>query len=240
MHELNIPPQLRKKASDLVGKLKDIYQEDLVSLVFYGSAASGEFVDARSNVNLLVVLKSVDLACLRRSSPLLNKYPWIQPLFLTQEYIKNSTDTFPIEFLDMKENYQLAFGADLLKDLAIDLKNLRFQCEQELKAKLITVSQSYLKFHNNKTMLRGLLFKTFISVVHVARNLLRLKNRIPPYRKYDVLKELSAEFGINLGLWEKIMVARKTNERVTSVQLDEMFEGFTSDLEKLAVCVDAM
>jgi hypothetical protein len=140
----------------------------------------------------------------------------------------------------MKENYQLAYGIDPLKDLQIDLKNLRFQCELELKSKLITLSQSYLKFHNNKTLLRGLLFKTFISVVHIARNLLRLKNKVPPYHKYDILKELTAEFGISLGLWEKILVARQANERVTSTQLDEMFEGFVSDLEKLAAAVDTM
>jgi len=107
-------------------------------------------------------------------------------------------------------------------------------------AELITLSQSYPKFHNNKTMLRGLLFKTFISVVHVSRNLLRLKGRIPPYRKYDVLKELSAEFGISLGTWERILVARQANERITSAQLDEMFEGFVADLVKLVDIVDAM
>lgn len=240
MQELKIPRQLQKKTDDLVKKLKEIYLEDLLSLVFYGSAASGEFVDAQSNVNLLIVLKKISLLELRKSSPALNKYPWIQPLFLTREYIQNSTDIFPIEFLDMKENYHLVHGADLLKDLPMDLKNLRFQCEQELKSKLITLSQSYQKFHNNKTLLRGLLFKTFTSVVHIARNLLRFKNKVPPYRKYDVLKELSAEFGISLGLWEKILVARLTNERITCTQLDEMFEGFVSDLEKLAAIVDVM
>lgn len=240
MQELKLPPQLKKKAADLIEALKQVYQEELVSLVFYGSAASGEFADARSNVNLLVVLKSITLEALRKSSKALARYPWVQPLFLTREYIDSSTDIFPIEFLDMKENYHLAYGADPLKDLTIDLKNLRFQCEQELKAKLITLSQSYPKFHNNKTMLRGLLFKTFISVLHVSRNLLRFRGKTPAYHKYDVIKELSAEFGISLRLWEKILACRKTNERITSAQLDELFEGFVADLEKLVSIVDAM
>lgn len=240
MQELKIPRHLKKKTDDLVEKLKEIYLEDLVSLVFYGSASSGEFVDKHSNINLLIVLKKVHLSELRKSSQAVNRCPWIQPLVLTREYIQSSTDVFPIEFLDIKENYYLAYGSDLLKDLSIDLKNLRFQCEQELKAKLITLSQSYLKFYNNKTLLRGLLFKTFSSALHVSRNLLRLKNKIPPYRKYDCIKELNAEFGINLGLWEKILVARQAQERLTASQLDEMFEGFVDDLEKLAVIADAL
>ena len=36
-------------------------------------------------------------------------------------------------------------GRDILKDLKIDLKNLRFQCEQELKGKLLNLRQAYLE-----------------------------------------------------------------------------------------------
>ena len=57
----------------------------------------------------------------------------INPVFFTEDYIIRSTDVFPIEFLDMKENHVTLYGKDLFEAIAVDTKNLRFQCEQEIK-----------------------------------------------------------------------------------------------------------
>ncbi len=47
------------------------------------------------------------------------------PLFLTEEQINSSTDIFPIEFLDMQENYTVIYGKDVLRDISVDIKNLQ-------------------------------------------------------------------------------------------------------------------
>jgi hypothetical protein len=240
MQELKIPLQLKRKIDSLTEQLKGLYQDNLVSITLYGSAASGEFVDKHSNINMLIALNKVDLAELRKSCVAVNKYSFIRPLFLDQHYFESSIDVFPIEFLDMKENYLVLYGKDLLKDLVVDLKNLRFQCEQELKSKLIALSQSYVKFNNNKVMLKGLLIKTFTSCLHIGRNLLRLKGKAPPYRKYDVIKELSSVFGINIWVWEELLSLRQNQLKVNSGKIENLFGEFVLDLEKLIDITDKM
>ncbi len=240
MQELKLPPKIKKKLDEFVARLNDIYRANLISIIAYGSAVSNEYVDKHSNVNLLIVLDKLSLQELKRSSCAVNKLSFVRPVFLDRHYIDTSTDIFPIEFLDMKENYLLLSGIDVLKDLQVDLKHLRYQCEQELKSKLINLSQSYVKFNNNHVMLRGLLIKTFISMTHISRNLIRLKGRVVPYRKDEVIKALNAEFGVDIKVCEDLLWARQNQERLNAPRTEELFSAFVAELEKLVDAVDKM
>jgi hypothetical protein len=212
----------------------------LISSVLYGSAASGEFVDKHSNLNILVVLKNTDLENIKKSSGLIRKFSMIDPLFLTEDYIKTSTDIFPIEFLDMQENYYVLYGKDVLKDITVEINNLRFQCEQELKAKLINLRQAYLRLNKDKLSLRNLLFKSSNSILHILRNVLRLKGKGAPYLKQDILKEVALEFQIDISLWEKILASRNKQIKINHKDIEDLFIKFIKDLEKIIEIVDKL
>ncbi len=240
MEQLKIAGQYKKILQSFIQDLKDIYHEELLSLILYGSAASGEFVDKHSNLNLLVVLKDTSLEEIKKSSKLIRKFKMINTLFLTEDYIANSTDIFPIEFLDMQENYFLLYGKDILKDIQIDLRNLRFQCEQELKAKLLKLRQAYLLLNNNMPKLRSLLFISFTSILHILRNVLRIKGRKPPYLKHEVLKELAAEFKIDILVWERLLAAKNKEIRLTGREIEQLFASFVEELESIVLIVDKL
>ncbi|MDP3732602.1 MAG: hypothetical protein Q8R31_06270, partial [Candidatus Omnitrophota bacterium] len=177
MEELKISGKLKNILQQFIRGLKDIYQEELISIILYGSAVSGEFIEKHSNLNLLAVLENTNLENLKRAARLINKFSIINSLFLTEDYIRRSTDVFPIEFLDIQENYSVLYGKDILKGVNIDIRNLRFQCEQELKAKLITLRQLYLKINRDKPALKDLLLRSITSILHISRNVLRLKGK---------------------------------------------------------------
>lgn len=240
MQELKISEKAKGTIQIFIQKLKEIYREDLVSAALYGSAASGEFIDKRSNINLLVILKSADLETLAKASPLIKRLKFISPLFLTEDYVRDSLDTFPIEFLDIQENYSVLYGKDILKGLNIDTRNLRFQCEQELKAKLIILKQSYLRMQGDKLALRDLLFKTFTSIMHILRNLIRLKGKSAPYLKPDIIKDAALEFNIDRGLFEKILAVKSKNVNLGGKDTEELFIAFTKELEKIVGIVDKL
>jgi len=240
MEELKIPDRLKNSLKDFIQGLKDIYSGDLISLVLYGSAASGEFVDKHSNLNVLVVLKNADLENLNKASGIVNKFRMINPLFITEDYIASSTDIFPIEFLDIVENYFVLYGKDILKDIHIDTRNLRFQCEQELKAKLINLKQLYLKANKEKNALRNLLFKSFTSILHILRNVLRLKGKAAPYKKDDILRGLNSEFQIDISNWEKILAAKNKQIKLSAKEIEFLFINFVRELEKIVDIVDKL
>lgn len=226
---------------EFVKKLKDTYQEDLKSVILYGSAASGEFLKENSNINLLVILANASLENLGKVAPLINayKYRFIDPLFFSEEYMVGSLDVFPIEFLDIQENYKVIFGKDVIGYLKIDIKNLRFQCEQELKVKLIKLKNEYLRTRN-KIYLRDRLFKSVNSIVHILRNVLRLKGKKPAYQKEDVLNEVSWEFSIDTTNIANILDARRKNLRLNAKKIDELFVGLVRDLEIIIAIIDKL
>ena len=242
MEELRLNNKLRAALSDFVLNLGKILNETLVSVILYGSAASGEFTDEHSNLNLLVVLKNSGLENLRAVSGLINqrRFRLIHPLILSEEYIQNSTDVFPIEFLDLKENYLVLAGRDVLKGISVDTKNLRFQCEHELKSKLIGLRQFYLRNNRQRLALLNFLLKSFTSTLHILRNVMRLKGKEAHYLKEDILKDISAEFKIDKDAWGKLAAVKNKRLKLNKNQIDELFVDFAHDLEKIVGIIDKL
>jgi len=238
MEKINLPQKYKDTLDVFLRVAKDIYRDGLVSVILYGSAASGEFIGKHSNINLLVTLDNTDLENLARISKATagRKFKILSPLFFTEDYINDSTDVFPIEFLDIKENYSVIYGKDVLSGLEVDTRNLRFQCEQELKSKVINIKKNYLSAANKKA-LKELLFKSFNSSLHILRNLIRLKGRTPPYLKEDILNELGREFNMDTADLKKILSAKNNNLKLSSGEIEALFFAFVKELEKLSVNV---
>jgi hypothetical protein len=139
----------------------------------------------------------------------------------------------------MQENYFVLYGKDVLRDIQIDNRNLRFQCEQELKVKLLKLRQSYLLL-NNEPVLRNLLFISFTSVVHILRNVLRIKGIKPSYLKSEVLKESASEFKIDIQLWERILLAKNKKIKLSGKETEQLFVRFVRELELIVAIVDRL
>lgn len=240
MGKLNLPGKMNRMLEDYINGLLRIYDDNLISVTLYGSAASGEYTNAFSNINLLVILNDTSLANIAKASGLIKKYKFrlIRPVFFTEKFMRNSADVFPIEFLDMKENRIVLHGRDVLRDIEIDVKNLRFQCEQELKSKLINIKNSYMA----DTSLAGrkkLLFKFFTSILHILRNVLRLKGRVPPYSKEDIISNIVREFeNVDEVIFRKILEIKNSNLKLNRRELEDVFYSFVAELEKIADMVD--
>lgn len=236
-----LPIQIKKQVEDFTRRLRDVYKDALVSIILYGSAASGEFAGRHSNINIAIVLTSTALDILSKAYTTVHAsgFKDITPVFFTEEFMCTSADVFPIEFLDMKENYVILYGKDVLGNLAVDPRNLRFQCEQELKAKLVTMKKLYM-LTKSASSLKQLLFKSLSSSLHILRNIIRLKGKTPPYRKEDILKELQGEFTIDPSVFSEAMAAKSSNRRLSPKEIDALFIRFVRELEKVAAIIDRL
>lgn len=240
MEGLNLPDKQKKILAEFLEGLKKIYKENLISVILYGSAVAGGFSRIFSNLNLLVIMKDVSLSVLVKCDKLIRRYPGIQALFFTPEYIYSSLDTFPIEFLDIKDSYRVLYGEDILKDLNIDAKNLRFQCEHELKIKLVGLRHIYLKIHRSRHALAFALSSSFTSLLHILRNVLRIKGRQPPTKKEEILEELSSEFDIDLDIWGRLFKLKQGKLRLNRNELETLYIDFIRDLENLVEAIDKL
>ena len=166
--------------SDISNSNKNVLQEFCDSLnkkidsnficgAAYGSVLSKESVDI-NKINFLIIVNVIDTNILDDISKTLKECKYrLDLLTLSIEDLKSSTDVFPIKFLNIKRNYLLIHGEDVLGDLEISDKYLRLRTEQELKNLMLRLRRSYILCESNK--------KRIISLINLAyNNLTRLLN----------------------------------------------------------------
>ena len=229
----------RKIIERFVEQLKPALADNLKSVILYGSRVSGGHSSRHSDINLLLVLAKADITGLKSIAHIKPKFKFnkIAPLVLSKEHLENSTDTFPMEFLDMQDNYILLWGEDCLKDLKIDLANLRHQCEWELKSKLIQLQQFYIHSRGNPAALSNFLIQGLPSFMLVFKNILRLKGIIED-NKDKILAKISGEFNLSPDIFNQLWQARLGNFKLTNPE--ETFARFLSNLQEFSQKVDGL
>jgi predicted nucleotidyltransferase len=217
------------------------YGDDLVSVIIYGSAASGEYVAGHSDLNFLVVLRKADSSQLEKSFKFIGRWrklDIVAPLILDQSYIRASTDVFPMEFLDMKENHKLVYGEDILSGLDISPNNLRLQCEQEIKGKMIRLRQIFLEVSGDPAKLHPVMVDSLSSMVVIMRNLLRLKGLTPPIKKEAVIGEVEINLGVSLKATREVYRWKRDKVKPPKGEVLELYRNYLSEVERLGEVVD--
>jgi len=203
----------KKKSADhalkeLVEGLSTALGDRLMSVLLFGSKASGEFREGRSNVNVFVILATASEETLRLMAPPIRA--WMKaghapPVFLAQDELKAYANNLPIEFLDMQDQHKVLYGAaDPLQKLVVDRGHLRAQCALELSVKLLRLRQAVLLAGSNGKRLRGVLIASLSSVLTLLRAVLRLEAEVPKGNKIVAAKELARRVGIDGDVLEKI------------------------------------
>src|SRR4051794_38675077 len=121
-----------KLLAQLVEKLRKAYADRLVSVVLYGSAATGDHQAKFSDYNILCVLNEITPGQLAAGEDI---FRWWReqsspaPLLLTDHEIATCTDCFAIEFHDIQRQHRLLFGKDVISSLSVDDSFYRAQVE---------------------------------------------------------------------------------------------------------------
>lgn len=179
---------------------RKLYETKLVSVILYGSAAGGDFNPEKSDINLLIVLTSMDIGIISESADIQSKYlrrRFSRPLVIDREYIASSCDSYPMEFLDMKERYHVLIGEDVLSSVSPKMEHLRLQVERELKGKWLHLMDEFTfscKDHKRLFQLTDLSLKAFSPVF---RALLKLKNTEIPLKKSELFSAVESAYSIN-------------------------------------------
>ncbi len=230
-----------KVLENFTENLKNIFKQNLVSIILYGSAVTNEFVKKISDYNILVVLKEIDLQQLKQTNKLIKK--WLKkgnppPMIFTLESLKNSTDVFPIEFLDIKNFHQVLYGEDVIANLEFSTENFRIELERELKENYLKLLQHYILASTKPKLLRNLLIKASSTFFSLFKAILYLLEKGAPVKKIDATKRLFEKFNFNMDIIEKIN-SLKTNRKLANVEeINGMFDKFFEIVENVIEKID--
>jgi hypothetical protein len=138
---------MENKLDEFVQRMRGAAPDNLKAIVLYGSAASQEFHEGNSNVNLLCLVKNGDPA---RLEPFHTTVEWWTgkghpaPLIFTLDELRRSSDIFAIELLDMQARHKMLFGEEFLSGIAVPLRYHKLQVERELRTNWLRLRQTFL------------------------------------------------------------------------------------------------
>lgn len=229
---------------ELAHELEKIYGTDLKSVVLYGSAADGEHSKKFSDINVFCVLSEPTPSMLARANILVKK--WVKkgnppPHFFGSEHIERSLDVFPMEFLDMVDRHRVLFGEDPLKNINIDLKNLRHQCESEFKGKLIHLRSFYAANFDNPKEIARMMVQSLPTFLAGFRAVLRLVGERPPLESKKIIEMAATRLNFKPEIFADIIEIRNgTSLLPRKDEALSMFEQYLTELEMITRYVDKL
>lgn len=213
----------------------------LQSAVLYGSAVAADYAHGRSDINVYFVFDKVDLPLLKSLRDVFKKHykkMRSNPVTLDEEYIKDSTDVFPMEFLEWKENGLVFYGRDPLAALEISSANLRLSIEQNLRGKRLRMVQSFFEMDPRRGRMMPFLFSVLPNFVVVARNMLRLMDVAVTSDKSAMLGALERKTGVELTAFKRLIQVKADDLRVGTAEAEIMFKQFLEEIDALIMFID--
>jgi len=229
------------KIKQFVEKLRAAAGANLESVILYGSAASGDYNPAFSNVNLFCVLRDSSYSKLRSVASVVQwwdrqKQP--PPLFMTWEELKHSADVFTIEFVDMAQHHRVLWGDDVIDKLQVPMRLHRLQVEYELREKLILLRQHLLLAGDNKRRMWELMVRSVASFATLFRHALIALGESAPLARRDAVAQLASRVGFDRSAIEQVLDVRENKAKLKNLNAADILGAYLAAVEKVISAVD--
>jgi hypothetical protein len=235
--------QIRDSVKAFAERLLTALGENLKSISVVGSSLTEDFRPGQSDINTVLVLGGQTLASLNAVASLakpMSRKKISPPLLMTQSYIVRSRDVFGVEFLDFQLAHETIMGDDPFVSLTFNKKDVRLQCERELKAMLIRLRQGYIAAAANKKLVRDILISTARGMAPLLRAMLWLKDIDRTARAESTFVKAAGEFSIDTNPLTSAIKWRHEKIRLSETEMENAFVSVYSVIEQLAGIVDKL
>jgi hypothetical protein len=235
--------EIREPLRLLAERLGAALGDNLKSLSVVGSSLTQDFEPKISDVNTVVLLDAYDIPALNAIARLavpLSRYKLSPPLLLTGFYIGRSCDVFGVEFLDFQLVHQTILGEDPFASMQFEKKNVRLQCERELKAMLVRLRQGYIASAGAQRRVREILIATAKGLTPLLRAMLWMVDADRPKTMDSTLRKAAGEFDVDLGSALAVHHWRHEKPKLTDAEIESSFIAILDAVERLTTIVDGL
>ena len=227
-----------------VEDLRSTHGDNLASVVLYGSAAAGDYVELRSDYNLLIALHKITPADLRLAQAPMRNWQRLGhplPVYFTTGELADAADVFPIEFHQMEKARIVLYGRDPFDGLHFSDVNLRHQTEYELRSRLIQLRRLYIPASVSVEKLTALMGDSLASFAALFRPVLMLHGAEPPVAKPECVRATVRLLGLDGEPFEQIFALRANEEILpTEVEANDIFAAYLAQIERVIEAVDSL
>ena len=235
---------VQSSLNNFVDDLRSTHGDNLASVVLYGSAAAGDYVQMRSDYNLLIALNRITPEDLRQAQAPIRNWQRLGhplPVYFTVAELNGAADVFPIEFHQMEKARIVLYGLDPFASLQFSDVNLRHQTEYELRSKLIQLRRLYIQASVSVEKLAALMSDSLASFAALFRPVLMLHGQEPPIAKPDCVRATVKLLELDNEPFEQIFALRSSGEiLLTEVEANDLFAAYLEQIERVIEAVDSL
>ncbi len=232
---------------ELANGLKEALQENLISVTLYGPEAVKK-EDDQGNEDfreypLLIVTRELNFSTFHAMHPLLKAWhdsgnP--MPMIFTEERLNHSSDSFPVEFLDMKEARKVLHGPDSILTLEVGRAHFQQELIHNLKSELLRLRSRFLENMGKPEALKSEICSSLATIHLLMRATLRLYVPVGPSTHKGVMNSLKIHIPINPEVFESVQGLRIGKVAALEMNMDNLYFDLLRELEKIIDGIDRL
>lgn len=237
-----LPEATQKLLKLYVRDVVKTYDNNLESIILYGSAVRGEFLPGLSNLNVLLILSSYDLSVLKQYDSLHTRWSKehvVVPLFLTIADLKSASMAFPLEYQDILDCHRLLWGQDPFVGLKIDARYLTAEVVQGLRGNLFRLRQRLVEGRSTEEAITILLPLSVTGLLPVLRALQRLLGRPVVAHGEPLLIDIESLLEIDLTSLRDALALKRGHISPGQKEIPRLMDRYLEGLSRLVTTAEA-
>jgi hypothetical protein len=226
---------------ELVTQLRSAYGAHLSCVVLYGSAATGEHVEKKSDYNVLVLLDQIAPSTLAAASSVARAWRDVgnpPPMTMTVSEWRRSADVFPMEYADILERHRVLHGAPPFDGITISREHLRLQLEQQVMGKLLQLRQGALLAGIDGKRQLELMAASLSTIMVLFRAVIRLAGGKPSGDSAAIAARAAQIAGFDAAVFTRAAQHHRGQSRIAPSDAGAALADYLLGVERLDVFLD--
>lgn len=237
-----LPDEYQQQLRTYVKDVQRAYGDSLDGVLLYGSAVRGEFLPGRSNLNIVLVLKSTKADQLKKYGALHRRWAKEQivvPLVASQADLSAMALVFPLEYLEIQEQHRLLAGQDPFVGFKVDRRHLCAEVLQSLRGNLLRVRQRFIEGGGTEEAITILLPLSLTSILPCLRGVQRLLGRPVLSQGEPLVADFEALLSVDLSGLRDAWLLKRGQISPGQKEIPRLMERYLECFERLVQAVEA-
>jgi hypothetical protein len=243
INSLKLSDSYKEKLIHFVSSINEILKhDDFKCFALYGDVLGDNFREGVCSAGFLIIPAEAGIDLLEKLHiPVQSAAAELKivPLIMTFEELLLSADVFPVKFLEIKSNYTILTGEDLLAELSIPSENIRLHCEQELRNFSLRLRNDFINIFPDEFNMHNSLIKYLPELLPTIKLFVEFKSGKIFLKISEALTCLKEEFAISYEAITEMIAMRKNNSVLTCEEIKEIYSKLNILLNELTRKADA-
>jgi predicted nucleotidyltransferase len=214
------PASWQATLDDTIAALQKGLGTNLYSVVLYGSAARGDFVQGVSDLNVLVVLNESNPTAHEALARVVRSRPNVEPFVIGRPGLLRTARAFPAKFAAIRRAGRTVFGPDPLADIPHFPELERFAAEQALRNVRLRLVYNFVKRGGDASRYTRFILD-FIPGLYAACNaVLELEGQAVPQTRDAQASLYASVFGVDTSVLVELTQRKQKPQPLTDAQVN--------------------